>query len=71
MLYAVYWKSLLIIHVGCGLVNDDDFVVPEKCPGHTQQLALPDTEVASGLTHIGQQPTRQAFHFLHKLNLDI
>lgn len=50
------------IHVGCGLVNDEDAVLPQDGSGQTDQLSLTNTEVGARLGQNCLQLGRKLLH---------
>ena len=47
--------DLLVIHIGCSLVQHQYVVLPKDCSGQTDQLPLSHTQVLSALRHLHVQ----------------
>lgn len=50
------------VHVGCGLIDDQDTVLPQDGSGQTHQLSLSHAEVGARLGQNRLQLTRQLLH---------
>ena len=57
------------VHVGCGLVDDEDAVLPQDGSGQTHQLPLAHAEVGAWLGQNRLQLTGQLLH--RRLQLDL
>ena len=60
--YTHYGENSLDVHIGSGLVKDEDLVVPEQCPGQAYQLPLAHAEVGSAFS---DSPLQSSLHLLH------
>ncbi len=62
-------ELLLVVHVGCGLVDDEYFAASENGSREADELLLSDAEVASRVVHLRVQPAGHREHLVLELHL--